>query len=87
MSDRSGAVEQPTSAVSPTQPGLPDAAPPEQHKVDRGPRLQLGPDGRRWYLVSCLCGWESEPSGTAVLAEAAAEQHVTFARGSRRTRR
>jgi hypothetical protein len=39
--------------------------------------MQVDSDGAR-YLVRCSCGWSSEPSLTAVLAEAAGEQHRTL---------
>jgi hypothetical protein len=40
--------------------------------------MQVDADGAR-YWVRCSCGWTSEPSLTAVLAEAAGEQHRTLA--------
>ena len=53
--------------------------------MDSGARMQVDADGAR-YWVCCSCGWASEPSLTAVLAEAAGEQHRTLAR-TRRSRR
>ena len=35
------------------------------------------------YWVRCSCGWTSEPSVTAVLAEAAGEQHCTLVQARR----
>jgi hypothetical protein len=49
----------------------------DEHRVDTGARMQVDSDGAR-YLVRCSCGWSSEPSLTAVLAEAAGEQHRTL---------
>jgi len=49
----------------------------DDHKVDAGPRMQVDAQGTR-YWVECSCGWTSEPSVTAVLAEAAGEQHRTL---------
>jgi len=43
----------------------------------------MGPRGERLYTVVCSCGWVSEISGTAVLAEADGEQHLTMARRRR----
>jgi hypothetical protein len=57
-----------------------------EHRLDSGARLQVGPHGQRLYTVVCSCGWVSEASGTAVLAEADGEQHLTMAL-SRRDRR
>ena len=48
------------------------------HRVDSGARMQVDAEGAR-YWVRCSCGWTSEPSLTAVLAEAAGEQHRTLA--------
>jgi hypothetical protein len=50
----------------------------DDHRVDSGARMQVDADGAR-YWVRCSCGWTSEPSLTAVLAEAAGEQHRTLA--------
>jgi hypothetical protein len=55
------------------------------HKVDAGPRMQVDAEGTR-YSVRCSCGWSSEPSLTAVLAEAAGEQHRTLVDVRRRRR-
>ncbi|HEX3425814.1 MAG TPA: hypothetical protein VHT30_06760 [Acidimicrobiales bacterium] len=49
----------------------------EEHRVDAGARMQVDVDGAR-YWIRCSCGWTSEPSVTAVLAEAAGEQHRTL---------
>ena len=57
------------------------------HRVDAGARLQLGSQGQRLYSVTCSCGWVSEACGTAVLAEADGEQHVTLTQVRRITRR
>ncbi len=51
----------------------------DDHRVDTGARMQVDAEGAR-YWVRCSCGWTSEPSHTAVLAEAAGEQHRTLAR-------
>jgi len=56
-----------------------DATVVAEHRVEPGLRLEMGTDGERWYHSACSCGWSSEPCGTAVLAEAVAEQHVTMA--------
>ena len=50
----------------------------DDHRVDSGARMQVDAEGAR-YWVRCSCGWTSEPSLTAVLAEAAGEQHRTLA--------
>jgi hypothetical protein len=50
----------------------------DDHRVDAGARMQVDAEGAR-YWVRCSCGWTSEPSLTAVLAEAAGEQHRTLA--------
>ena len=50
----------------------------DDHRVDSGARMQVDAEGAR-YWVQCSCGWTSEPSLTAVLAEAAGEQHRTLA--------
>jgi len=47
--------------------------------------MEVGAEGTR-YWVRCSCGWTSEPSLTAVLAEAAGEQHRTLVRVRRRQR-
>lgn len=44
--------------------------------------MQVDADGAR-YWVRCSCGWTSDPCLTAVLAEAAGEQHHTLARTRR----
>ena len=54
----------------------------DDHRVDAGARMQVDAEGAR-YWVRCSCGWTSEPSMTAVLAEAAGEQHRTLARARR----
>lgn len=48
--------------------------------------MQVDADGAR-YWVRCSCGWTSEPSLTAVLAEAAGEQHRTLVNARRSARR
>ncbi len=53
--------------------------------MDTGARMQVDAEGAR-YWVRCSCGWTSEPSLTAVLAEAAGEQHRTLARARRHHR-
>ena len=58
----------------------------DDHRVDAGARMQVDAEGAR-YWVRCSCGWTSEPSLTAVLAEAAGEQHRTLAQTRRRHRR
>jgi len=63
-----------------------DASVVAEHRVAPGLRLEMGIDGQRWYVSACSCGWTSEASGTAVLAEAAAEQHVTMSARSARDR-
>jgi hypothetical protein len=55
------------------------------HRLDNGARLQMGPQGERLYTITCSCGWVSEACGTAVLADADGEQHVTFALARRST--
>ncbi len=80
MADIPGAVEPQPDAVAAGSSGA-RSEPPAKHIVDGGARLQLGPDGQRFYSISCSCGWESGDCGTAVLAEAHGEQHATFARG------
>jgi hypothetical protein len=57
------------------------------HRLDNGAGLQMGPQGERRYTITCSCGWVSEACGTAVLAEADGEQHVTFALTRRTTGR
>ncbi len=57
----------------------------EDHRVDTGARMQVDAEGAR-YWVCCSCGWTSEPSLTAVLAEAAGEQHRTLVRARREPR-
>jgi hypothetical protein len=57
----------------------------DDHRVDAGARMQVDAEGAR-YWVRCSCGWTSEPSLTAVLAEAAGEQHRTLAQTRRRHR-
>lgn len=57
-----------------------------EHRLDNGARLQMGPQGERLYTVVCSCGWVSEVSGTAVLAEADGEQHLTMALSRRASR-
>ena len=57
----------------------------EEHRVDSGARMQVDAEGAR-YWVRCSCGWTSNPSLTAVLAEAAGEQHRTLVQ-ARRSRR
>ena len=57
----------------------------DEHRVDTGARMQVDADGAR-YWVRCSCGWTSEPSFTAVLAEAAGEQHRTLAQTRRQHR-
>jgi hypothetical protein len=54
----------------------------DEHRVDAGARMQVDLDGAR-YWVRCSCGWSSEPSLTAVLAEAAGEQHRTLVQARR----
>ncbi|MDQ4069337.1 MAG: hypothetical protein M3203_07690 [Actinomycetota bacterium] len=54
----------------------------DDHRVDAGARMEFGADGAR-YWVRCSCGWSSDPALTAVLAEAAGEQHRTLARARR----
>jgi len=44
--------------------------------------MQVDAEGAR-YSVRCSCGWSSEPSMTAVLAEAAGEQHRTLVQARR----
>jgi len=44
--------------------------------------MQVDADGAR-YSVRCSCGWSCEPSMTAVLAEAAGEQHRTLVQARR----
>ena len=39
--------------------------------------MEVDAEGAR-YWVRCSCGWTSTPSLTAVLAEAAGEQHRTL---------
>jgi hypothetical protein len=58
----------------------------DDHRMDAGARMQVDADGAR-YWVRCSCGWTSEPSLTAVLAEAAGEQHRTLAATRRHHRR
>jgi len=83
VADTSGAVDQEPGPASTRQRAAGgDVA--TKHRVDGGARLQLGPDGERYYSVSCSCGWLSEMCGTAVLAEAHGEQHATFAQGRSR---
>ncbi len=55
------------------------------HRVDAGARMEVDAGGAR-YWVRCSCGWTSEPALTAVLAEAAGEQHRTLARARRQHR-
>jgi hypothetical protein len=64
---------------------LKDVRQEDDHRVDPGARMQVDADGAR-YWVRCSCGWSSEPSFTAVLAEAAGEQHRTLARARRHRR-
>lgn len=56
------------------------------HKVESGPRMQVDAEGTT-YWVRCTCGWTSAPSHTAVLAEAAGEQHCTLVQARRSTQR
>jgi hypothetical protein len=44
--------------------------------------MQVDAEGAR-YWVRCSCGWTSGSCLTAVLAEAAGEQHRTLARARR----
>ena len=48
--------------------------------------MQVDAEGAR-YWVCCSCGWTSEPSLTAVLAEAAGEQHRTLSKTRSQHRR
>jgi hypothetical protein len=48
--------------------------------------MQVDAEGAR-YWVRCSCGWSSDPSLTAVLAEAAGEQHRTLSETRRQHRR
>jgi hypothetical protein len=48
--------------------------------------MQVDAEGAR-YWVRCSCGWTSEPSLTAVLAEAAGEQHRTLSKTRSQPRR
>ncbi|MGI8983945.1 MAG: hypothetical protein ACR2HM_05360 [Acidimicrobiales bacterium] len=57
----------------------------DDHRVDAGARMQVDADGAR-YWVRCSCGWTSGPSVTAVLAEAAGEQHRTLTDTRRQAR-
>ena len=57
----------------------------DDHRVDTGARMQVDAEGAR-YSVRCSCGWMSEPSLTAVLAEAAGEQHHTLSETRRQHR-
>ena len=84
--DPSSAAEQPTRLPPSRSNGLGRPA-PTKHRVDLGARLQLGPAGQRLYSVRCTCGWVSETCGTAVLAEADGEQHLTLAQTRRVMRR
>ncbi len=60
-----------------------DAADADRIRTEAGFR----DDGtRRGHFVRCSCGWESELCGTAVLAEAGAEQHVELHRQGRARR-
>ncbi|HEX3394885.1 MAG TPA: hypothetical protein VHS52_10180 [Acidimicrobiales bacterium] len=54
----------------------------DEHRVDAGARMEVDVDGAR-YWVRCSCGWSSAPSLTAVLAEAAGEQHRTLVQARR----
>jgi hypothetical protein len=54
----------------------------DEHRVDAGARMQVDAEGAR-YWVRCSCGWTSDPSFTAVLAEAAGEQHRTLVQARR----
>ena len=41
--------------------------------------VELDPNGSDLrHVARCSCGWASEPAATAVLAEAAGEQHATM---------
>lgn len=44
--------------------------------------MEVDANGAR-YWVRCSCGWSSEGCMTAVLAEAAGEQHRTLVRARR----
>jgi len=77
---RRAAVEQGRQIVS-----VRDVRREDDHRVDAGARMQVDADGAR-YWVRCSCGWTSEPSLTAVLAEAAGEQHRTLAQTRRQHR-
>ena len=57
----------------------------DEHRVDTGARMEFDAEGAR-YWVRCSCGWTSEAAHTAVLAEAAGEQHRTLARARRSQR-
>ena len=48
---------------------------------------ELEPNGSGLrHVARCSCGWTSEPGASPVMAEAAAEQHVTLQRTTRRWR-
>lgn len=51
-----------------------------------GPCLSVS-DTTRWFFVRCRCGWQSEGFATAVLAEAAGEQHALLGRKRQSPRR
>jgi hypothetical protein len=81
-------VDSSSAAEQPTRPALGrDNGRAVQHRLEAGARLQLGPEGERRYSVACSCGWQSEVCGTAVLAEADGEQHLTLVQARRVTRR
>lgn len=84
--DPSGAVEHQPIGLRPSQSSQPRATAKVAHRVSSGASLHLGPNGERHYTVSCSCGWVSETCGTAVLAEADGEQHLTLARKRRAPR-
>lgn len=76
--DPSRAVEQQPTGPQQSSSAARDGSVSVQHHVKTGAALHLDLEGERRYTVSCSCGWESETCGTAVLAEADGEQHLTL---------
>lgn len=58
----------------------------DDHSLRGGARMRYDESGSRFF-VSCRCGWESEPCLTAVLADAAGEQHLQLQAMAARRRR